>query len=153
MAIHVGIELSPVACRIVTIGATINAGADTRVRSYAIVPPDGVEMSAQLASLRRRSVAVVGAQMGANDATQPGVLGPLARMGLLVDRVGSVRHRHEGRGSRARDCGGAWAGRIRCSGNYCLRDTDTGTRYRQLRSSLRCGRSGLGNVRQFRGGI
>src|SRR5713226_9544923 len=59
MALHVGIELSPVACRIVTIGATINAGADTRVRSYAIVPPDGVEMSAQLASLRRRSVAVV----------------------------------------------------------------------------------------------
>ena len=60
MATHVGIELSPSACRIVEIVATTNARIpETRVGSWAVTPPGGVEMSVRLASLRRRSVAVV----------------------------------------------------------------------------------------------
>lgn len=62
MSIRVGIELSPVACRIVE----IETGpmwrrhvASTRVRSFARFPLTSSQMRAKLASLRRRKVAVV----------------------------------------------------------------------------------------------
>ena len=57
MATRVGIELSPAACRIVEIDAGLawrGAQGDTRVRSFAVLPPSGPELRAKLASLRRR---------------------------------------------------------------------------------------------------
>jgi len=62
MATRVGIELSPAACRIVEIDAgpawRRNA-RDTRVLSFAVLPPSGPETQAKLESLRRRRAAVV----------------------------------------------------------------------------------------------
>ncbi|MCU1384948.1 MAG: hypothetical protein JWL71_3645 [Acidobacteria bacterium] len=62
MATRIGIELSPAACRIVEIEGHLpwrRSGGDTRVRSFAILPPSGPEVRAKLASLRRRQAAVV----------------------------------------------------------------------------------------------
>ena len=63
MATQVGIELSPVACRIIEIdgGATRSSDdvPETRVRSYAVLELDSAEMIAHLATLRRRRAAVV----------------------------------------------------------------------------------------------
>jgi hypothetical protein len=61
MATRVGIELSPVACRIVE---TEPAGwgavrPETRVRSFATLPPLGPDMAAGLAAFRGRRAAVV----------------------------------------------------------------------------------------------
>ncbi len=62
MRTRVGIELSPVACRVVELeGPDLVPGRPpaTRVRSYAVLPPSGPETDRRFASLRRRSVAVV----------------------------------------------------------------------------------------------
>ena len=62
MASRVGIELSPTACRIVEVDGgppwRRNQG-DTRVRSFAVLPPSGGEMRAKLASLRRCHASVI----------------------------------------------------------------------------------------------
>ena len=63
MATRVGIELSPTACRIVEGDAGPAWGrrsaAETRVRSFAELPPSGPETDAKLASLKGRRAAVV----------------------------------------------------------------------------------------------
>ena len=62
MATRIGIELSPDACRIAEIDlapAWARRGAETRVRSFAILPPSGPETEAKLRSLRNRRAAVV----------------------------------------------------------------------------------------------
>ena len=62
MATRVGIELSPTACRIVEIDASLpwqRRTGDTRVRSFAVLPPSGAETREKLESLRRRSAAVI----------------------------------------------------------------------------------------------
>ena len=62
MGTRVGIELSPVACRIVELeGPALVPGQPpaTRVRSYAVLPPSGPETDQRFASLGRRPVAVV----------------------------------------------------------------------------------------------
>src|SRR4051794_9921903 len=62
MATRVGIELSPTACRIVEVDAGPpwrRHTGDTRVRSFAVLPPSGAETRAKLESLRRRQAAVV----------------------------------------------------------------------------------------------
>src|SRR5450759_750805 len=62
MATRVGIELSPAACRIVEIDAGPawrRSARDTRVLSFAVLPPSGPETQAKLQSLRRRRAAVV----------------------------------------------------------------------------------------------
>lgn len=62
MATHVGIELSPDACRIVELdGGPIESGRTptTRVCAYAILPPTGPEADGHFATLARRTVAVV----------------------------------------------------------------------------------------------
>lgn len=56
MAMRIGIELSRLACRIVELDGDI---PETRVRSFAVLPANGAEMAAKLASLRGREVAVV----------------------------------------------------------------------------------------------
>ena len=59
---RVGIELSPDACRIVEIDpapAFERRRGQTRVRSFAVLPPSGPETDAKLRSLRNRRVAVV----------------------------------------------------------------------------------------------
>ena len=62
MTTHLGIELSPGACRIVEIDAgspwPSRRGA-TRVRSFAVLPPSGAETDARLASLRGKPAAVI----------------------------------------------------------------------------------------------
>ena len=62
MATRVGIELSPTACRLVEIEGDLpwrRSQGDTRVRSFAVLPPSGPETRAKLESLRRREAAVV----------------------------------------------------------------------------------------------
>ena len=62
MATRVGIELSPTACRIVELDGSMpwrRSKGDTRVRSFAVLPPSGPETQARLESLRRRHAAVV----------------------------------------------------------------------------------------------
>src|SRR3954470_13817138 len=62
MAPRVGIELSPTACRIVEIDGGLpwrHRHGDTRVRSFAVLPPSGPELRAKLKSLRRRRATVV----------------------------------------------------------------------------------------------
>jgi len=62
VATRIGIELSPVACRLVELeGLDVVPGRPpaTRVRSYSILPPSGPETVAQFASIGRRPVAVV----------------------------------------------------------------------------------------------
>ena len=62
MPTRVGIEISPVACRIVELEAEPRwrrQTADTRVRSFARLPLTGPQMRGELASLRGRKVAVV----------------------------------------------------------------------------------------------
>lgn len=62
MAIRVGIELSPSACRIVEIdvrSAWRASPAETRVRSCTVLPAAGPATHAHLASLRGRTAAVV----------------------------------------------------------------------------------------------
>src|ERR1700689_3094032 len=62
MATRVGIELSPVACRIIEIdgGATRSGDVpETRVRSYAVLGIGSLEMTEHLKTLRRRRAAVV----------------------------------------------------------------------------------------------
>src|SRR3954447_8100020 len=62
MATRVGIELSPTACRIVEVDGGLpwrRHTGDTRVRSFAVLPPSGAETRAKLESLRRRAAAVV----------------------------------------------------------------------------------------------
>lgn len=62
MATRVGIELSPTACRIVEVDhgpPWRHGGGQTRVRSFAVLPPSGRELRARLESLRRRQAAVV----------------------------------------------------------------------------------------------
>jgi len=59
---RVGIELSPVACRLVELeGPPVEPGRapETRVRSYAVLPPFGPETDSRLAALGRRPAAVV----------------------------------------------------------------------------------------------
>jgi hypothetical protein len=59
---RVGIELSPVACRLVELeGPPIEPGRPlaTRVRSYAVLPRSGPETGRRLAALGRRPAAVV----------------------------------------------------------------------------------------------
>lgn len=62
MGTRVGIDLSSVACRVVEIDArrSPRVGAqEAAVRSYALLPRGGVEMSERLAALRRADTAVV----------------------------------------------------------------------------------------------
>jgi hypothetical protein len=62
VATRIGIELSPVACRLVELdGLDVVPGRPpaTRVRSYSILPPSGPETLAQFASIGRRPVSVV----------------------------------------------------------------------------------------------
>lgn len=62
MGARVGIELSPVACRLVELeGPDVVTGRPpaTRVRSYAVLPPSGPETDRRFASIGRRPVAVV----------------------------------------------------------------------------------------------
>ena len=62
MATRVGIELSPAACRIVEVDGSLpwrRSQRDTRVRSFAVLPPSGPETRAKLESLRRRQAAVI----------------------------------------------------------------------------------------------
>lgn len=61
MAIRAGIELSPVACRIVEIDGDRRRvpGAVTRVRAHAVLPSGSAEMLAKLATLRRLEAGVV----------------------------------------------------------------------------------------------
>jgi hypothetical protein len=62
MATRVGIELSPAACRIVELDGGLSLRrrhGDTRVRSFAVLPPSGPETRARLEALRRRQAAVV----------------------------------------------------------------------------------------------
>jgi hypothetical protein len=61
MSGRLGIELSPSACRIVDVDAPGRGrdARDTRVRSFAVLPPSGEETRTRLAALRRRSAAVV----------------------------------------------------------------------------------------------
>jgi hypothetical protein len=58
---RVGIELSPTACRIVELEGLPwrRSRGDTRVRSFAVLPPSGPETRARLESLRRQRAAVV----------------------------------------------------------------------------------------------
>src|SRR5437763_1197597 len=59
---RIGVELSPVACRIVELaGPTLDPARPqaTRVRSYSVLPPSGPETDRRLALLAGRSVAVV----------------------------------------------------------------------------------------------
>ena len=62
MTTHLGIELSPGACRIVEIDAgsvwASRRGA-TRVRSFAALPPSGAETDAKLATLAGKPAAVI----------------------------------------------------------------------------------------------
>lgn len=62
MPVRLGIELSPGACRIVELdarGGFGRRGADTRVRSFALLPRADAETHRTLASLRRRPAAAV----------------------------------------------------------------------------------------------
>ena len=62
MATRVGIELSPAACRIIEVDAALpwrRSEGETRVRSFAVLPPSGPETLAKLKSLRRQSAAVI----------------------------------------------------------------------------------------------
>lgn len=62
MGTRFGIELSPVACRIVELdGPDVVPGVPlaTRVRSHSILPPSGPETEQLFASIRRRPVTVV----------------------------------------------------------------------------------------------
>jgi hypothetical protein len=62
MGTRVGIELSPTACRIVEVDDGPfwpRHRGETRVRSFAVLPPSGQELRARLESLRRRRAAVV----------------------------------------------------------------------------------------------
>ena len=62
MATRVGIELSPTACRIVEVGSGPlwrRSTGDSRVRSFAVLPPSGAEMREKLASLRRAHASVI----------------------------------------------------------------------------------------------
>jgi hypothetical protein len=56
MSTRAGIELSPLACRIVVLDGD---DSETQVRSYAVVPIDAAETASRLAALRRYDVAVV----------------------------------------------------------------------------------------------
>jgi hypothetical protein len=62
MATRVGIELSPAACRIVEVeagrGGSRNAG-ETRVVSFAVLPPSGPETEEKLELLRRQRATVI----------------------------------------------------------------------------------------------
>jgi hypothetical protein len=62
MAVRLGIELSPHACRIVEIEGAPSWGrlsGTTRVRSFMVLPPSGAETDAAFASLRGRRAAVI----------------------------------------------------------------------------------------------
>jgi hypothetical protein len=62
MTTRVGIELSPTACRIVEVDGALpwrRTRSETRVRSFAVLPPSGPETRARLNALRRRPAAVV----------------------------------------------------------------------------------------------
>src|SRR5436190_8459560 len=62
MATRVGIDLSPASCRVVEIDAAPawrRPKGETRVRSFAVLPPSGPETQAKLESLRKRHAAVV----------------------------------------------------------------------------------------------
>ena len=62
MATRLGIELSPAACRIVEVDGSWpwqRSRGDTRVRSFAVLPPSGPETRAKLESLRRQHAAVI----------------------------------------------------------------------------------------------
>src|SRR5216683_252574 len=62
MATRLGIDLSPAACRVVEIDAGPawrRPKGETRVRSFAVLPPSGPETQAKLESLRKRHAAVV----------------------------------------------------------------------------------------------
>jgi hypothetical protein len=61
MATRIGIELSPAACRIVEIDGALpwrRSRDETRVRSFAVLPPSGPETRAKLESLRWHHAAV-----------------------------------------------------------------------------------------------
>jgi len=62
MTTHLGIELSPGACRIVEIDARppwTPRRAATRVRSFAVLPASGADTDAKLASLRGKPASVI----------------------------------------------------------------------------------------------
>ena len=62
MGTRVGIELSPTACRIVEVDGGLpwrKRQSDTRVGSFAVLPPSGPETREKLESLRRRHAAVI----------------------------------------------------------------------------------------------
>jgi hypothetical protein len=62
MAVRIGIELSPAACRLVELdGKPLERGVEpkTRVHSFAVLPRTGPELEAKLRSFRRRAAAVV----------------------------------------------------------------------------------------------
>ncbi len=62
MATRVGIDLSPASCRVVEIDAAPawrRHKGETRVRSFAVLPPSGPETRSKLESLRKRHAAVV----------------------------------------------------------------------------------------------
>jgi hypothetical protein len=62
MTSRVGIELSPTACRIVEVDGALpwrRTRGETRVRSFAVLPPSSPETRARLNALRKRPAAVV----------------------------------------------------------------------------------------------
>lgn len=61
MATRLGIELSPAACRLVEIDARagLRKDVESRVRSFAVLPPSGPETDALLATLKGRVASVV----------------------------------------------------------------------------------------------
>jgi hypothetical protein len=60
MSTRLGIEISPAACRIVDIDSSVRGdAAETRVRSFAVLPSSGPDLRAKLASLRGRQASVV----------------------------------------------------------------------------------------------
>ena len=59
MFTRIGIELSPTACRVVELESGPASRRETRVRSFAVLPPSGPLTVAALRSFRRRRAAVV----------------------------------------------------------------------------------------------
>jgi len=62
MGTRVGIELSPAACRVIEVEGGTPWGRrtpETRVQSFAVLPPEGPETQAKFETLRRQSAAVV----------------------------------------------------------------------------------------------
>src|SRR5688572_22614340 len=62
MGTRVGIELSPVACRLVELegpGVVVGRPPETRVQSYSVLPPSGPDTEGRFAAIGDRPAAVV----------------------------------------------------------------------------------------------